>query len=42
MNHIMENVYENIIKKLKIYNLAFIDLPNTFDITDTKLYEKQI
>lgn len=42
LNTIMENIYGYILGQAKQLNLAMIDLPNSFDIYDSKLYRSQI
>jgi len=42
LNALMEEVYEDVFKLAKEYQLPIIDLPNTFDIQDPSLYKTQI
>ena len=42
MNILMENIYPKIFEIARINNIPIIDLTNTFDYTDSSLYENQI
>lgn len=42
MHALMEVVYQPVFKIARDYNIPIIDLPNTFDINDSGLYEHQI